>query len=225
MPRQRPEKKPNSGPRGLVTGSRRRQHAVGSEFTAPGSAGRPRGATEQRRARALGRRGQCQWAHRLPRASSAAFLGSAGRLRPVADRRRDSRISSSAPAPSSTARNGDSRGGGLGLLGCGEAASERVESGARRPREPQTRASASQRYGVMGCGGITETHWLGGVRSGLAGTCVGSRLARISSAAREQFPPGMFHQLDDRRRERRSSRCRIGWRQSRMDVPGSRRDC
>ena len=68
--------------------------------------------------------------------------------------------------------------------------------GARLTREPQTRTSADRRYGVMGCGGITEMHWLGGVRSGLAGTCVGSPGARVSSAAREQFPPGMFHQLD-----------------------------
>ena len=68
--------------------------------------------------------------------------------------------------------------------------------GARLTREPQTRTSADRRYGVMGCGGITEMHWLGGVRFGLAGTCVGSPGARVSSAAREQFPPGMFHQLD-----------------------------
>ena len=48
----------------------------------------------------------------------------------------------------------------------------------------------------MVCGGITLTHWPGGVRSGLAGTCVRSPLARVSSAAREQFPLGMFHQFD-----------------------------
>lgn len=47
----------------------------------------------------------------------------------------------------------------------------------------------------MVCGGIVETHWAGGVRSGLAGTCVVLPGARISSAAREQFPFGMFHQL------------------------------
>src|SRR2546425_5448739 len=51
-------------------------------------------------------------------------------------------------------------------------------------------------YGAMGCGGIVETHEAGGVRSGLAGTCVDSPGASASSAAREQLPPGMFHQLD-----------------------------
>ena len=35
-----------------------------------------------------------------------------------------------------------------------------------------------------------------GVRSGFAGTCDGSPLASVSSAAREQLPFGMFHQLD-----------------------------
>ena len=39
-------------------------------------------------------------------------------------------------------------------------------------------------------------HWPGGVRSGFAGTCVSSPLASVSSAAREQLPPGMFHQFD-----------------------------
>src|SRR4029077_9046926 len=69
---------------------------------------------------------------------------------------------------------------GLGLAG-------------RRTPDPRFR---NLRYGEMGCGGITLTHWLGGVRSGLPGTCVGSPLASVSSAAREQFPAGMFHQLD-----------------------------
>ena len=53
-------------------------------------------------------------------------------------------------------------------------------------------------YGMIGWGGIVETHWLGGVRGGGAGTWVFSPFARISSAAREQFPPGIVHQLDVR---------------------------
>ena len=48
----------------------------------------------------------------------------------------------------------------------------------------------------FGSGGVVDTHWLGGVRSGFAGTCDGSPLASVSSAAREQLPFGMFHQLD-----------------------------
>src|SRR4029453_4681868 len=51
-------------------------------------------------------------------------------------------------------------------------------------------------YGMIGWGGIVETHWLGGVWSGAPG--VFSPFARISSAAREQFPPGIVHQLDVR---------------------------
>jgi hypothetical protein len=54
------------------------------------------------------------------------------------------------------------------------------------------------RYGEIGCGGIVETHWDGGVRGGGAGTCVGLPGARTSSAAREQFPPGIVHQLEVR---------------------------
>src|SRR4029453_13850240 len=62
-------------------------------------------------------------------------------------------------------------------------------------RAPDTRFR-NLRYGEMVCGGITLTHWLGGVRFGLSGTCVSSPLASVNSAAREQFPLGMFHQLD-----------------------------
>lgn len=51
-------------------------------------------------------------------------------------------------------------------------------------------------YFMTTCGGIVEKHWLGGVRSGLPGTCVGSPGANTSSAAREQFPLGMFHQFE-----------------------------
>jgi len=51
-------------------------------------------------------------------------------------------------------------------------------------------------YFMIECGGIVETHSLGGVRLGLAGTCVGSPGANTSSAAREQFPFGMFHQFE-----------------------------
>ena len=51
-------------------------------------------------------------------------------------------------------------------------------------------------YFMIACGGIVEKHWLGGVRFGLAGTCVPSPGASTSSAAREQFPLGMFHQFE-----------------------------
>jgi len=51
---------------------------------------------------------------------------------------------------------------------------------------------------MIGWGGIVDVHALGGVRSGGAGTWVSSPFARVSSAAREQFPAGIFHQLDVR---------------------------
>src|SRR5262245_40518708 len=61
-------------------------------------------------------------------------------------------------------------------------------------REAGSRSEPQRRYGsVASGGGGLETH---SVRLGLFGTCVGSPLARTSSAAREQFPLGMFHQFE-----------------------------
>ncbi len=50
-------------------------------------------------------------------------------------------------------------------------------------------------YGLTVWSGITDTQLAGGVRSGAAGTRLDCPGARASSAAREQFPSGMFHQL------------------------------
>ena len=64
------------------------------------------------------------------------------------------------------------------------------------PRALGPETATAQRYFMTVCGGITDLHWLGGVLSGLTGTWVASPLASVSSAAREQLPPGMFHQFD-----------------------------
>ena len=73
---------------------------------------------------------------------------------------------------------------------------ERRTSSGPRFGEPGPGTAGRRFYGRISCGGITEMHWPGGVRSGFAGTCVSSPLASVSSAAREQLPPGMFHQFD-----------------------------
>ena len=51
------------------------------------------------------------------------------------------------------------------------------------------------RYGLITWSGTVETQLAGGVRGGGDGTCVVLPGPRISSAAREQLPPGMVHQL------------------------------
>src|ERR1700741_112892 len=77
-----------------------------------------------------------------------------------------------------------------------QAATEPSQARSTHFGEPGPGTAAKRLYGRISCGGITDGHWLGGVRSGFAGPGVLSPWASVSSAAREQLPPGMFHQFD-----------------------------